>query len=110
MTSDEAAAGVDVRVEAGVRWLPGWYATKLHACPRDGEAMRGQQSRQAICGAWVYDKAPTEWAQRRVDKGLRHCRRCSAKLPPNAPAQAPSAEGAKVALEPVVGPENGHVR
>jgi hypothetical protein len=56
--------------------LPGWYATRLHAVPEGKEIPKGQVSIQAECGAWVYGVAPTDWAQRKVEKGPPRCKRC----------------------------------
>jgi len=69
-----------VRVEGVVmrhHWLPGWYATRLHAVADGTELPKGQACVQARCGAWVYGQAPTDWAQRRMDKGIAHCKRCA---------------------------------
>lgn len=66
-------------------WLPGWYATRLHALPANKGVPQGSVAAQALCGAWVYGKAPTEWAQRKMDKGVPHCKLCEKKLLP-APA------------------------
>ena len=61
-------------------WLPGWYATKLHAVSQDKELPVGMGSIMAECGAFIYGKAPTEWAQRKVDKGVPHCKKCERLL------------------------------
>lgn len=64
-----------------MKWLPGWYASRLHAVQADkAPGLEGRQQAQAVCGAWVYGKAPTEWAQRYVDRGVPHCKRCQKKL------------------------------
>jgi hypothetical protein len=61
MTDKTAGVGP---VERGVRWLAGWYATRLHAVPED-QAQATKDARQALCGAWVYGQARTEWAEKR---------------------------------------------
>lgn len=66
-------------VDVDVRWLPGWYASRLHAIPVD-KIPQGQNEEESLCGAYVFGKAPTDWAQRRVDKGVPHCKRCERKL------------------------------
>ena len=59
-----------------VKWLPGWYASRLHAVPTEkAPSTEGRQQAQAICGQWIYGKAPTEWAQRYGDRGVPHCKR-----------------------------------
>jgi hypothetical protein len=63
-------------LERIVSWLPGWYATRLHAIPAESKRPEGYAPAQALCGAWVYSKPVTAWAQRRVDKGIPHCKRC----------------------------------
>ena len=72
-------------LEASVRWLPGWYATRLHAVPK-GAGETGHYL-VALCGAIVYEKARTEWAQRKVDKGVPHCKLCERKQIPPGPAR-----------------------
>lgn len=69
-------------VDVNVRWLPGWYASRLHALPED-KVPPGRQQEKSLCGEYVYGKAPTDWAQRRVDKGVPHCKRCEKLLTPN---------------------------
>lgn len=71
------------QVERGVRWLAGWYATRLHAVPED-QAQPTKVERQALCGAWVYGVPRTEWAEKRVAAGLKTCGHCKRRLlPPN---------------------------
>lgn len=70
-------------VERGVRWLAGWYATRLHAVP-EAQAQPTKDARQAMCGAWVYGVPRTEWAEKRVAAGLKTCGHCKRRLlPPN---------------------------
>ena len=93
MTDKTAGVGP---VERGVRWLAGWYATRLHAVPED-QAQATKDARQALCGAWVYGQARTEWAEKRVAAGLKTCGHCKRRLlPPNTElsggASAPSKE------------------
>ncbi len=77
------AADTARRVEVLVRWLPGWYASRLHAVKNGIELPTGMATIRSLCGAFVYGKAPTDWAQRRMDKGIPNCRHCE-KLTPNA--------------------------
>ena len=70
-----------------VLWLPGWYATKLHALPATVNLPFGHSTAKSVCGAYVYGKAPTDWAQRNVDKGLARCKHCERKLAPNVKAE-----------------------
>lgn len=78
MTTPIAQGPVDVNV----RWLPGWYASRLHALPED-KVPTGTGVEQALCGQLVYGKARTNWAQRKIDKGVPHCKRCEKLLTPN---------------------------
>lgn len=76
-----------------VRWLPGWYASRLHAIHVD-KIPQGRKEEKSLCGAYVFGEAPTDWAQRRVDKGVPHCKRCEKLLTPNVRAnrRAPEQE------------------
>ena len=67
------------QVDANVRWLPGWYASRLHALPADKVPL-GRQQEKSLCGEYVYGNAPTDWAKRRIDKGVPHCKRCEKML------------------------------
>jgi len=61
----------------GYRWLPGWYATRLHAYPVDAPPPKTVVSAvRAVCGAYVYAEPQTDWAQRRVDRGIPRCKHC----------------------------------
>ena len=72
------------RIDGLVRWLPGWYASRLHALPADVDLPQGRATARSVCGEFVFGKAQTEWAQRQVDRGVPHCKRCQMKLQPNA--------------------------
>lgn len=77
------------QVERGIRWLAGWYATRLHAVP-EAQAQPTKDARQGLCGAWVYGMPRTEWAEKRVAAGLQTCGHCKRRLlPPNSRVTAP---------------------
>jgi len=63
-------------VEGSVVWLPGWYASRLHAYPENKELPIEYATAHSICGAFIYGKAPTDWAQRKIDKGVPRCKKC----------------------------------
>jgi len=60
---------------ARVNWLVGWYATRLHAVP-NCLIVSGASSQHAVCGAEVYLRPKTDWAERKVAKGVRRCKQC----------------------------------
>lgn len=53
-------------------WLAGWYATKLHATSKG--ATSGEV--RGLCGAWVYKTPKTNWARKRIEKGISRCKHC----------------------------------
>jgi hypothetical protein len=81
LRSVEAAAErlKDGREAEEIKWLPGWYANRLHALPAD-KVPPGHQQEQSLCGQYVYSKAHTDWAQRRLDNGVPHCKWCEKLL------------------------------
>lgn len=62
-----------------VKWLAGWYATRLHAVP-ESYAEPTKVPRQAICGAWVTGQPRTDWAEKRIAAGLQTCSHCRRRL------------------------------
>ena len=58
--------------ETKVYWLPGWYCTRLHASTK----VPVDKYETALCGECVYATPQTEWAQRRFDRGVPHCKHC----------------------------------
>ena len=68
-------------VDSVVGWLPGWYAARLHALPKTVPIGTNRlDTAKALCGAFVYRDAPTDWAQRRVNKGVPRCKHCERML------------------------------
>lgn len=60
----------------GYNWLPNWYATRLHAVGDGVDIPTGCSSTLAVCGVWAYGSGQTDWAKRRIEKGLRNCKNC----------------------------------
>lgn len=71
-------------VTGSVIWLPGWYASRLHAVPSTSRLPEHRlDTVTAICGQQVYKEAQTEWAKRYLERGVPHCKRCERKISPN---------------------------
>jgi hypothetical protein len=66
-------------------WLAGWYATRLHYLTGSDP---GPGPHSALCGAYVYAKPSTEWAEKKINAGLPHCKHCERRLA--ASAESPS--------------------
>jgi hypothetical protein len=56
-------------------WHAGWYATRLH-CIQIADTGGTDNAGRAVCGAWCYEKPKTEWAARRLAKGVQRCKHC----------------------------------
>lgn len=74
-------------------WLPSWYATRLHAVHESRELPTGMATIFAECGVQVYGKAPTEWAQRKINKGVQHCKKCEKIIANNGLNPTPRSAG-----------------
>lgn len=57
-------------------WLTGRYASRLHAVSSEVDLPTGHKTIQAKCGAFVYGKAPHDFAQRKLDNGVPRCKHC----------------------------------
>ena len=83
-----------------VKWLPGWYASRLHALPATVPIGANRtDTAKAVCGAHVYLKAATGYAQRRMDRGVPHCKHCERALTPDAKAGTPERRSTKTDRE-----------
>ena len=58
-------------------WKSGWYASRLHAVPRDVVFPPGRMATvKSLCGTSVYNSPPREWAQRKLERGIPQCEHC----------------------------------
>lgn len=79
-------------------WLAGWYATRLHAVNvKYLEIMRDDFSKykterepwiKSVCGAWVREEPKTEWAAKKIAKGIPKCKHCE-RMIKNTPTSKP---------------------
>lgn len=63
-----------------IRWLAGWYVTKLHAVVGP-KPIYYDGSVESACGAFVYAEPKHEWGKRRLERGVMRCLKCSKMFP-----------------------------
>lgn len=81
-TTNTVKVSEGVPAVLGVRWLAGWYATRLHAVHKDA-VPDGKDGAQAVCGKWVYAQPRTNRAARKIAAGLTRCKHCERQLLPS---------------------------
>ena len=61
--------------DENTKWFAGWYATRLH-CVSVANLGGTDNAGRAMCGAWCYEQPKTEYAARRLAKGVKRCKHC----------------------------------
>lgn len=63
------------------QWIPSWYCTRSHAVPLDVGNPQDRWHTRGLCSAFVqHEPAPSEWRERRIERGVPKCKKCLRKM------------------------------